>query len=281
MQERAEAAHQAKIDVVWELQHLSVASRARVNTLLITNEHLDWRIHDLSQQLLAAVPVRTYALLADKYNALLSQKRDNTIERSQAIVQAENSKNAFERQLAAIEQLYVAASIRAASAEEASRNAERLGSLQGDAREGELLGNLQQRAVELQNSKLQTESAERRSRRIEEELKDKDALLVSVQEGLAQKAKGVDQPNLSCVNPLVPAAITSARAPEDCFCRTGSYSAGGIGPSSTTGGRTSGGRGIVPPRRPLGGSRRSRRTQASPLQWLEHRCSGASESVCL
>lgn len=169
---------------------MSTAARARIKSLLAANERLDRRIHDLHTQLLASVPMRAYSLLTEKYNMLVAHRRQVALDSNQAIVGADNTTGSLERQLAQVEQLYVAACARAAAAEEAVRVSEgNTPHKSGSEREAELLGDLKQRATELDGLKVQAEAYERKIARRKEDLRDIEGQLKSVQEAYAGQAK--------------------------------------------------------------------------------------------
>jgi hypothetical protein len=190
-QRQLDAAQAAKADVAWELQELSAATRGRVKGLLLANEGLDRRAHDLSQQLLSAVPARAYCLLLDKYKAALAHRRDSMVDSNQSVLAAEDAKQAAQRQLAGLEQRYVAACGRAAAAEEAQRVAEK--ALEVSGRDGsvsaELSGDLRKRAVELETARQQSDAADRKAARLQEDVAEAEAQLRRVREEFAQQAK--------------------------------------------------------------------------------------------
>jgi hypothetical protein len=186
---QGEALHQAKTDIAWELQELSSASRCVVKSLMLTNEDLDRRTHDLSQQLLAAVPVRAYSLLLEKYNAMLAHRRDAFVDQNQVLLASEEVKGDLERQMASLEQRYVAACSRAAAAEEDRRMSEKVLSNAGIAVPSELAGDLRQRAVELETCRLQSAEAGRKADRMKEDLQERGSQLARVREEFACQAK--------------------------------------------------------------------------------------------
>lgn len=167
---------------------MSTAARTHVQALCVANARLDRRTHDLNRQLLGSVPVRAYVSLLDKYHSALVHHRNEVVATNGKLLECSAQDPATLQRLAEVEVRYVAACRRAAAAEEGQRAAEKLLKEPSEARE--LLGDLQQRAAELEAARLQVEVAERRAARLQEDVEESQRLLKSVQEDHAHKTKG-------------------------------------------------------------------------------------------
>jgi hypothetical protein len=198
-QQDAAAAQQASTDAAWELRDLSVTSRAKLKTLFAQNQTLDRRVHDLSQQLLAAVPARAYYLLLDKYKAALAHRRSATVDSNNALLESQDAKGSLERQLFELEQRYVAACARAADAETAKATAQQaLQSQDPDTAailESDLAGQLRQKAVEVETAQQRCAESDRKANRLQEDAEHAEGQLRRVREQLGHQAKRAVPPS--------------------------------------------------------------------------------------
>jgi hypothetical protein len=184
-----DSAQSEKTTLMWELQELSTAARSRIQALCIANVRLDRRTHDLNRQLLGAVPVRAYVSLLDRYHTALVHRRKEAILTNGKLLEGSVHDPVATRRLAEVEIRYMAACKRAAAAEEGQAGAEKL--LKDPAGAQNLLGDLRQRAVELESARVQMEVAERRAVRLQEDVEEAQKLLRSVQEDHARLAQRV------------------------------------------------------------------------------------------